>query len=268
LRCKYCGSSTSEHEHRCHHCGRWLNGASPVFPIENSAAVLAPEPEPLPLVEEKPKRPARPPRQASLFPSDRPKVIPFESAAGGHIARERVVRARRPSQPATQTNQQSLDFRPRPQRKQAACVEAPIARPQIRLKAACADAGLVAAGVAVAALTFRLMGGSFVMASGAPVFYGVAVAAMALFYHLFWCVLGRETAGMQVFQLRLVTFDGSPPGWRLRVLRLGATCLSIVAAGVGLVWALVDEEKLTWQDHMSKTFPMVHDPNPGTFHRK
>jgi hypothetical protein len=30
----------------------------------------------------------------------------------------------------------------------------------------------------------------------------------------------------------------------------------------------MDEEGLTWHDHMSHTFPTVHDPNPGTFHRK
>lgn len=273
MRCKYCGSSTSEHEHRCHHCGRWLQGSQPVFPIGNSAAVPALAPEPPPVEEER-TQPARQARQASLFASDRPKVIPFESAAAGRIARDRMARARRQPQPAPQpataarTSQQSLDFHPRAQRQQTACVEAPIAGPRVRLKAACADAGLLAAGVAIAALTFYLMGGSFALADGAAVFYGGAVAAMALFYHLFWCVLGRETAGMQLFQLRLVTFDGSSPSWRLRLLRFGATCLSIVAAGMGLVWALVDEEKLTWQDHMSKTFPMVHDPNPGTFHRK
>jgi hypothetical protein len=45
LRCKYCGSSTSEHEHRCHHCGRWLQGSQPVFPIGNSAAVPALAPD-------------------------------------------------------------------------------------------------------------------------------------------------------------------------------------------------------------------------------
>ena len=35
---------------------------------------------------------------------------------------------------------------------------------------------------------------------------------------------------------------------------LGA-CLSFCAGGVGLLWALADEEKLAWHDHMSKTFP-------------
>lgn len=272
LRCRYCGSSTSEHEHRCHHCGRWLKGPQPIFPVANSAAVPAPAPEP-PLAGQEPAQPARPARQASLFASDRPKVIPFESAAAGSLARTRLGRTRRQSRPPNAAapqvrQQQKLDFRPSAQRPQTACIEVPAAPPQVRLKAACADTGLVAAGVALAALPFHLMGGSFEMARGAAVYYAGAVAAMALFYHLFWSVLGRETPGMQLFGLRLLTFDGSRPGWRLRVLRLGAVCLSIVAAGIGLVWALVDEEKLTWQDHISETFPITHDPTPRTFHRK
>ena len=30
---------------------------------------------------------------------------------------------------------------------------------------------------------------------------------------------------------------------------------SSVFSGIGLLWALADEESLTWQDHMSNTFP-------------
>jgi hypothetical protein len=28
-----------------------------------------------------------------------------------------------------------------------------------------------------------------------------------------------------------------------------------------LLWALADEEKLTWHDHMSKTFPTLQESN-------
>jgi hypothetical protein len=40
-------------------------------------------------------------------------------------------------------------------------------------------------------------------------------------------------------------------------MRQLAGLLSVVSAGLGLVWALVDEENLTWHDHISKTFPTV-----------
>jgi hypothetical protein len=31
--------------------------------------------------------------------------------------------------------------------------------------------------------------------------------------------------------------------------------IAVVSAGMGLIWALLDEERLAWHDHMSGTFP-------------
>ncbi len=33
--------------------------------------------------------------------------------------------------------------------------------------------------------------------------------------------------------------------------------LSLFAGGIGLVWSLVDEDGLTWHDHISATFPTI-----------
>jgi hypothetical protein len=52
-----------------------------------------------------------------------------------------------------------------------------------------------------------------------------------------------------------VDFDGRRPDREQRGVRQVAGLLSLLSAGLGLVWALVDEEKLTWHDHISKTFP-------------
>jgi hypothetical protein len=53
----------------------------------------------------------------------------------------------------------------------------------------------------------------------------------------------------------LVNFDGQKPTQRQRFQRLASGFLSLFAAGLGLLWALVDEETLTWHDHISRTFP-------------
>jgi len=47
-------------------------------------------------------------------------------------------------------------------------------------------------------------------------------------------------------------------------LRFAATWLSFCSGGLGLLWAVADEENLTWHDHISKTFPTIRDV-PGTF---
>ncbi len=78
---------------------------------------------------------------------------------------------------------------------------------------------------------------------------------MVFLYRVLWCLGGGDTPGMRFAGLRLVDFDGRRPEREQRTIRLAASLLSIISAGLGLVWALVDEESLTWHDHISKTFP-------------
>jgi uncharacterized RDD family membrane protein YckC len=219
----------------------------------------------------------RPPHQPSLFPDERTKVIPFDSYSNGVAAREHLNRARRQSQAAAASNaasaaaragQQDLDFRPRPQRALTVHEEAPVASTRVRMKAALLDALLCLLGAAIAAGVSRVLCGAFQITHRTSLFYGVAFAAMLIAYHLFCCLLGRETVGMSCLHLQLLTFDGSPPDWRARLFRFSAAGLGLGAVGLGLIWALMDEEGLAWHDHMSKTFPTVQDPHPGSFRRK
>ncbi len=55
--------------------------------------------------------------------------------------------------------------------------------------------------------------------------------------------------------LRLLHFDGRPADRRQRLLRLASGCLSLLPLGVGFLWALVDEERLTFHDHISRDVP-------------
>ncbi len=64
-----------------------------------------------------------------------------------------------------------------------------------------------------------------------------------------------DSIGMRWVGLRLLNFDGMQPNRAERLHRVATSLISTAAAGLGLVWALVDEEKLTWHDHMSRTFP-------------
>jgi uncharacterized RDD family membrane protein YckC len=86
-------------------------------------------------------------------------------------------------------------------------------------------------------------------------FYAAIAAVFALLYKMLWCLADGDTAGMRWAQLRLVNFDGQIPDREQRMFRVAAGCLSFMAAGLGVMWALVDEESLTWHDHISKTFP-------------
>jgi uncharacterized RDD family membrane protein YckC len=89
-----------------------------------------------------------------------------------------------------------------------------------------------------------------------------------VFYHLFWCVLGRESAGMRALGLCILTFDGHPPAWQQRVARFLLAVFGVGALGVGVLWSLIDDEGLAMHDHISKTFPTEYDPHPSTMRRR
>lgn len=133
--------------------------------------------------------------------------------------------------------------------------DAPVALPAHRLIAAAVDASIVLAAAGVFMGIFFLSGGLIALTRHTvPFFLGMA-SGLAMFYRFLWCLADGDTPGMRFAGLRLVNFDGRPPNREQRGLRQVASLLSILSAGLGLVWALVDEENLTWHDHISKTFP-------------
>lgn len=133
--------------------------------------------------------------------------------------------------------------------------DARVAIPAHRAMAAALDASIMVIAVALFAVVFRLAGGVFVMnARTAPMFIGVALG-VAVFYRLLWCLANGDTVGQKWARLRLVNFDGQRPTRTQRLYRTASGFLSLMAGGIGLLWSLVDEETLTWHDHISKTFP-------------
>ncbi len=129
----------------------------------------------------------------------------------------------------------------------------------VRSAAAGVNALLVLAGLGVFLLTFHLLGGEISLERKTAPGWIAAAVVLGLFYHIYWCLLKRDAPGMRWFRLRLVNFDGYEPEPGQRVVRLIAACLSLLACGLGLLWALFDEEGLTWHDHISKTYPTLEE---------
>ena len=141
----------------------------------------------------------------------------------------------------------------------------PVATPAHRSFAAVVDFSMILIGFGLFAGGAQLAG----MAMGAPdilgsgrsllILLGAGLALMTAFYGILWPVARRETAGMRMAGLTLITFEGAEVDPRARLIRVASTWLSIGAGGLGLIWAMADEEKLTWQDHISKTFPTFRE---------
>jgi len=160
-------------------------------------------------------------------------------------------------------SQQSLDFHAGAMAESSLGTEveaviycdAPVALPVHRLMAVAADASMIAIALGLFLAIFYLSGGRLAFTKSCVLTFGGVIAAVVFLYRMLWCLGGGDSPGMRFAGLRLVDFDGRRPEREQRTIRLAASMLSIVSAGLGLVWALVDEENLTWHDHISKTFP-------------
>lgn len=279
MNCKYCGTSNLADDQRCTRCGRKLNltAANSVadlhrpYALAYKAVESAEEADTGSVAVEIPVRsaPPGPGRQSALFQTtDKPRVVPI---FGPHITSKPAVP--KPQQaPLAQrrtaghsTIQQQLTFGPVAPRRQTEVeseiyCSAPVATTQHRAFAAFIDCGIVLTAFALLTGIFFVWGSGSIESDpvSLSIVGGVALLVIA-FYQILWVLANGNTAGMRIAQLTLVNFDGRRPDRKQRFVRVAAAWLSIAPGALGLFWALVDEEKLTWHDQISKTFPSPRD---------
>jgi uncharacterized RDD family membrane protein YckC len=220
--------------------------------------------------------------QQALFshPANEPRVIPFDQftspaeresirARAAELARPAPMKSERVEVQRPRVNkrrsedhdQRRLEFLGQEEVVSAAqssiICDAPVAPPSLRMQAAAIDGFAMAAGCAICVVIFLLAGGHIPLDKRILPFFGVAVLTVPVFYKLLWTFMGQDTIGMKKAGMRLVDFDGNPPSQERRYYRLFGGVISLLAAGMGLIWAFVDEDALTWHDHISNTFPTI-----------
>ena len=82
----------------------------------------------------------------------------------------------------------------------------------------------------------------------------VTLLAIGVAYHACFMTLARSTPGMKYAGIELNTFSGYTTTRGQRWGRLLALLLSVLPLGLGVVWALFDDEHLTWHDRLSRTY--------------
>lgn len=78
------------------------------------------------------------------------------------------------------------------------------------------------------------------------------LVTMYLFFSWFW-LHGGQTLGMRAWRLRLQRIDGQPITIWQALLRFMVAIPSLALAGLGLLWILVDKDKLAWHDRFSES---------------
>jgi uncharacterized RDD family membrane protein YckC len=128
---------------------------------------------------------------------------------------------------------------------------APLSR---RLMALVVDASLVLAAFLFVAMQFashaKQMPGFRTVELGAV----LAVFAIGAAYQTLFLTLARATPGMRYAGIALSTFDSHSPSRARRFGRVMALLLSVLPLGLGLVWALFDDDRLMGHDRLSKTY--------------
>jgi len=277
MRCRYCGAENPDHELRCVKCQRRVAGANPLpspdhYPIIETATAPDLAPQRAPVQAPAPPRPllavprtgaprAAAPVQSPLFPC---KVVPGERSAPHNHPRSADPGRSAPRRKVT-TIQSAFEFdAPQPPgrpltRQLDRRTDFPVAPLRLRAMAAIFDAGLVMGFVSLFLLTVRLTLGFLPLQTPFLFCYAGAALAIAGTYKLLWCMFGQVTLGILGAHLNVVSFDGQRPTVAQRFMRMFAGWLSLLSAGMGVLWALADQEKLAWHDHISQTF-LTHQP--------
>lgn len=81
---------------------------------------------------------------------------------------------------------------------------------------------------------------------------GLALLTTAAFYCGFWLIKG-QTLGMQAWRIRLRSFRGDAVTPGQAVLRCLGALVSLLPAGAGFWWCLVDRNGRYWHDYWSGT---------------
>jgi uncharacterized RDD family membrane protein YckC len=139
--------------------------------------------------------------------------------------------------------------------------EAPASEPEVQL--APISHRLMAALVDGAIITALFLGSAVVAVAGIATLPAArimeicalfALLLVGMVYQTLFLTLADATPGMRFAGISLCTFDGQIPIPAQLRSRLGALLLSVVPMGLGVAWALFDEDHLCWHDRLSRTY--------------
>jgi uncharacterized RDD family membrane protein YckC len=82
----------------------------------------------------------------------------------------------------------------------------------------------------------------------------IALLLLAALYQGFFFTLAAATPGMRYAGISLCTFDDERPTRAQLRRRLVALFLSLLPVGLGVLWAIFDEDHLSWHDRISRTY--------------
>ena len=102
-------------------------------------------------------------------------------------------------------------------------------------------------------MLFGSLGGQFTLSKLNAAVHATTFAIVYLQYFALFTIFGGTTPGMMMRGLQVVSFSGEPPTPRQMLLRSAGYMLSAGTFFLGFLWAMWDEDELTWHDRLSRT---------------
>ena len=130
-----------------------------------------------------------------------------------------------------------------------------------RLLAIFYDSFLLIAVLFLAMALLLLVSGGHEFQAGNPLITAYLLLVCFVFFGWFW-THGGQTLGMQAWKLRLQRTDGGPISLWQALLRFLVAFPSLLLFGLGMLWMLVDRERMTWHDRFSESV-IVRLPKEG-----
>jgi len=110
-------------------------------------------------------------------------------------------------------------------------------------------------------MLFTSLGGRFSFSKLNALVYAATLALFYVQYFALFTAFGGSTPGMMFCRLRVANYEGDQPSLRQLLLRSLGYLLSAGTFFLGFLWAYWDEDQLTWQDRLSRTY-LVFDEGP------
>jgi uncharacterized RDD family membrane protein YckC len=101
---------------------------------------------------------------------------------------------------------------------------------------------------------FGSLGGNFTLSKLSAAVYATTFAIVYLQYFALFTIFGGTTPGMMMRGLQVTSFSGEPPTPKQLLLRSAGYLLSAGTFFLGFLWAMWDEDELTWHDRLSRTY--------------
>jgi uncharacterized RDD family membrane protein YckC len=130
----------------------------------------------------------------------------------------------------------------------------PVASIEERRLAGLIDAGFLLFAYGGFLTLFGSLGGEFTLSKLSAAVCVTTFVFVYLQYFALFTVFGGTTPGMMLRGLHVASFSGEPPTPRQMLWRSAGYMLSAGTFFLGFLWAIWDEDALTWHDRLSRTY--------------